>query len=104
MCYTALKSQPNIPVEKPAARTERAALPEWARKGCKWTLGSELEQGDTVYFSAIANPRQLVEMVRPGLWLGAVVVPNYYGREKHIFGQDVSVDPRRWYVVRRAAR
>jgi hypothetical protein len=88
----------------PTNRTERAyALPAWADRGTAWTLGSELQVGDTIYFSHIANPRVLNKPLTPEHWQSTVLV-DYYGMVRRISGQLVEVDPTHWYVVKRAVR
>jgi hypothetical protein len=85
-------------------RAENARpLPEWAGEGMAWTLGGELQVGDTIYFSHIANPRVLNKQLTPEHWQSTVLV-DYYGMVRRISSQLAEVDPTRWYVVKRAVR
>lgn len=97
-----------LPIEKPSpsfpsTRTEsRFPLPDWAPAGSKWTLGRELQPGDKVYFSKIANPRILHEQIRPGHWQSTVVA-EYYGRIINA-NQIAEIEGKRWFVTVRAVR
>jgi hypothetical protein len=92
------------PTYTTSPRSENArALPEWAGQGAAWTLGGELQVGDTIYFSHIANPRFLNKQLTLEHWQSTVLV-EYHGFSKRIAGQLAEVDPTRWYVVKRAVR
>lgn len=85
-------------------RTEcQKPLPTWARPEAIWTLGSELQPGDTIYLSSFSDPRRLDQNLQPDLWRSTIHgAPYGYGRE--IPNTLVEVDPDRWYVVIRTVQ
>lgn len=79
-------------------QTRDCPLPAWARGICRWTLGSDLRPGDTVFFNAFAHPRQLNQQLQPGRWR-ATINGGAHGYGKVIPNVLAEVDPDRWYVV-----
>jgi hypothetical protein len=92
-----------VPVASVPRSENARPLPAWAGQGAAWTLGGELQVGDTIYFSHIASPRVLNKQLTPEHWQSTVLV-DYYGMVRRISGQLAEVDPTRWCVVKRAVR
>lgn len=83
--------------------TRDCPLPAWARPECEWTLGSDLQPGDTVYFNGFAHPRRLDQQLQLDLWR-STINGGAYGYGKVIPNTLAEVDPDRWYVVKRAVQ
>lgn len=83
--------------------TRDVNLPHWAKSGCEWTLGCDLQAGDTVYFNSFAHPRRLDQQLQPDLWRATINgAPHGYGRA--IPNVLAEVNPDSWYVVHRAVQ
>jgi hypothetical protein len=79
--------------------TYTPVLPAWASAGTVMRRGCDLKPGDTVYFSAKANPRLLDYPVSDSEWKGYAVV----GSAR--YSTSIYVTAGRWYVVKsKAAR
>lgn len=83
--------------------TRAVALPNWAKPGSQWTLGGDLQAGDTVYFNSFAHPRRLDQQLQPDLWRSTINGgPHGYGRV--VPNTLAEVDPDHWYVVKRTVQ
>lgn len=89
--------QPERPA--PAPMTPAPALPSWAEASCIMVRGDMLQPRDLVYFSKIANPRELQRWVNKTSWHGVTLV-EIRGMEERFPGL-FTIDPARWYVVER---
>ena len=75
------------------------ALPVWAASSQIMVRGTDLQKGDTVYFSANANPRYLKREMGAGKWEVRTLASSF-GFDKRIPGTCV-MEAERWYVVKR---
>lgn len=89
--------QPVIPAPAPA--TPAPAKPTWAAVNCAMVRGDMLQPFDIVYFSQIANPRELQRWMNRLTWKGVSIVEIRGMIER--FPGLISIDPARWYVVER---
>lgn len=89
--------QPERPAPAPA--TPAPALPSWATYNCIMLRGDMLQPFDIVYFSQIANPRELQRWLNRLTWKGVTIV-EIRGMEERFPGL-IAIDPARWYVVER---
>lgn len=83
--------------------TRNIPLPTWARPECQWTLGVDLQSGDTIYFNSFSHPRHLDEQLQTDLWR-ATINGGPHGYGKIIPNTLAEVDPDHWYVVKRAVQ
>lgn len=87
--------EPSTPA--PQASTQHPPkLPGWAWQGTTLRQGCDLKAGDTVYFSAKANPRILDYQVGTGEWKG------YALSGSSRYSTSIFITPSRWYVVKKA--
>lgn len=84
--------------------TRECPLPKWANSDCQWTLGGELEPGDTIYPSSFADPRKLDVRLQPDFWRGTAIVRSFYSPRKTVPNQLVEIDVDHWYVVKRVGQ
>lgn len=81
-------------VESHDVESQPPKLPGWAWQGTTLRQGCDLKAGDTVYFSAKANPRILDYPVSAGEWKGWAVS----GSQR--YSTSIYITPSRWYVVK----